>query len=154
MKPLCKCSRRAVLQIGARSRLSGVRYASDASSVPIKHFPVPVRTAQHGVDIMHDPLWNKGLAFDMNERDRLGLRGLLPAALNTLESQSKRVLQQIEEQPDNESKNMYVPCNMTVSCPKVTNSSFYSRVLKAFSRRCNVMIQRSDAERYVRLLVI
>ncbi len=115
MKPFSKYSRRTLLQIGARTRLSGVRYASEASSVPFKHFSVPVRTSQHGVDIMHDPLWNKGLAFDMNERDRLGIRGLLPAALNTLEKQSKRVLQQIDEQPDNESKNMYVYGN---SVPK------------------------------------
>ena len=104
MNPLSKNNGRAVLQIGARIRLNGVRYASEAStasSVPIKQFSVPVRTAQHGVDIMHDPLWNKGLAFDMNERDRLGLRGLLPAAFNTLEKQSKRVLEQMNNQTTN-----------------------------------------------------
>ena len=134
MKPFSKYSRRAVLQIGVRARLSGVRYASEASSVPIKHFAVPVRTAQHGVDIMHDPLWNKGLAFDMNERDRLGLRGLLPAALNTLEKQSKRVLQQIEEQPDNESKNMYVSGKLRTRTlaprPTISLSHLFSKWVK------------------------
>jgi hypothetical protein len=109
MKPFYRYSKRSVLHVGAQNRLIGVRHISEASSVPIKQYSIPVRTAQHGVDIMHDPLWNKGLAFDLSERDRLGLRGLLPAAFNTIERQSKRVLKQIDEQPDNESKNMYVP---------------------------------------------
>ena len=81
---------------------------SEDSIPSIKSFPVPVRTSQFGVDIIHDPLWNKGLAFDMDERDRLGLRGLIPHSINTIEKQSKRVLQQLDSNPDNESKNMYL----------------------------------------------
>ena len=44
----------------------------------VKKHPRPLRTKKHGIDILHDPLWNKSLAFDNSERDRLGLRGLIP----------------------------------------------------------------------------
>lgn len=32
-----------------------------------------------GVDLLHDPTLNKGTAFTEEERDKLALRGLLPA---------------------------------------------------------------------------
>jgi hypothetical protein len=41
----------------------------------------PLRTKKYGIDILHDPLWNKSMAFDYSERDRLGLRGLIPPAV-------------------------------------------------------------------------
>ena len=31
-----------------------------------------------GVDLLHDPVLNKGMAFSEEERDALHLRGLLP----------------------------------------------------------------------------
>jgi hypothetical protein len=43
-----------------------------------KKFPKPLKVKQYGINILHDPLFNKGLAFESPERDRLGLRGLLP----------------------------------------------------------------------------
>ena len=101
MKPLLR-------RIAARSGLNGARFLSDDTKPGIKTFSIPLRTSQFGVDIIHDPLWNKGLSFDQDERDRLGLRGLLPPMVNTMEKQSRRVLQQLEENPDNESKNMYL----------------------------------------------
>ena len=36
--------------------------------------PRPLNSKKYGIDILHDPLWNKSMAFDMAERDRLGLR--------------------------------------------------------------------------------
>ncbi len=45
-----------------------------------------------GEDILHDPLLNKGTAFTRAEREALGLRGLLPPHVNTLEEQVGRVM--------------------------------------------------------------
>jgi malate dehydrogenase (oxaloacetate-decarboxylating) len=45
-----------------------------------------------GTEILHDPLRNKGSAFTQNERDALGLNGLLPYHISSLEEQLKRSL--------------------------------------------------------------
>jgi malate dehydrogenase (oxaloacetate-decarboxylating)(NADP+) len=45
-----------------------------------------------GAALLHDPLLNKGTAFTTAERDALGLRGLLPPHVHTLEQQLARVL--------------------------------------------------------------
>lgn len=37
-----------------------------------------ILTTKHGEDIIHDPLLNKGTGFLLDERERLGLRGLVP----------------------------------------------------------------------------
>jgi malate dehydrogenase (oxaloacetate-decarboxylating)(NADP+) len=67
-----------------------------------------LRTRQLGVDILHDPLWNKGTAFDQEERDRLNLRGLLPPVIRTIEQQVVRVMNHIEKEESSEKKNMYL----------------------------------------------
>ena len=46
-----------------------------------------------GVALLHDPHWNKGTAFTEAERDRLGLRGLLPPRVLTQDEQMRRVLE-------------------------------------------------------------
>ncbi len=43
--------------------------------------------------LLHDPLLNKGTAFTAAERDALGLRGLLPPNVHTMEEQLARVLE-------------------------------------------------------------
>ena len=45
-----------------------------------------------GLDLLHDPRFNKGTAFTEAERTLLGLRGLLPAHVQTQQEQVKRVL--------------------------------------------------------------
>ncbi len=45
-----------------------------------------------GPQLLSDPLWNKGTAFTERERDVLGLRGLLPPRVFTLEEQIHRTL--------------------------------------------------------------
>ena len=45
-----------------------------------------------GVKILHDPVRNKGTAFTEAERDKLGLRGLLPPRVCSPAEQELRVL--------------------------------------------------------------
>ena len=45
-----------------------------------------------GTDWLHDPIFNKGTAFTENERDALGLRGLLPPHVQTMDEQEQRVM--------------------------------------------------------------
>jgi malate dehydrogenase (oxaloacetate-decarboxylating) len=49
--------------------------------------------------MLEDPLTNKGTAFSEKERSELGLRGLLPAVVETLEQQVHRRYQAYQEQP-------------------------------------------------------
>ena len=46
-----------------------------------------------GVDWLHNPIFNKGTAFTEAERDALGLRGLLPPHVQTIEQQVRRVME-------------------------------------------------------------
>lgn len=48
-----------------------------------------------GVRLLHDPIRNKGTAFSEEERDALGLRGLLPPRVHTAEQQLARALEHI-----------------------------------------------------------
>jgi len=77
-----------------------------------KNFMKPIKTKQDGADILHDPLWNKGMGMDYNERDRLHLRGLLPPRLKTLENQAARVMNHIRSEGDDDKaairKNLYL----------------------------------------------
>jgi malate dehydrogenase (oxaloacetate-decarboxylating)(NADP+) len=55
---------------------------------------------RRGVELLHDPLWNKGTAFSEGERDAFGLRGLLPPRVATQETQVKRVLDNLGRKPN------------------------------------------------------
>jgi hypothetical protein len=43
-----------------------------------------------GRALLRDPRYNRGAAFTLGERAVLGLRGLLPPAVSSLEEQAKR----------------------------------------------------------------
>lgn len=45
-----------------------------------------------GMHYLHEPMLNKGTAFTEAERDALGIRGLLPPAVQTIEEQVMRVM--------------------------------------------------------------
>ena len=52
-----------------------------------------------GMRVLEDPLTNKGTAFSEEERSELGLRGLVPTAVETLEQQVRRRYLAYREQP-------------------------------------------------------
>ena len=60
----------------------------------------PHTAIPHGVSLLHDPLRNKGTAFTENERDALGLRGLLPPHVHTQDEQAARVLDNLRKLSD------------------------------------------------------
>ena len=51
-----------------------------------------------GIDVLRDPDINKSTAFTAQERERLGLRGLLPPAISTQQMQITRVLENLRRQ--------------------------------------------------------
>ena len=51
-----------------------------------------------GVTLLRDPIRNRGTAFSEEERDRLGLRGLLPPRINTIDEQVRRALANIRRE--------------------------------------------------------
>src|SRR3954463_8933472 len=59
--------------------------------------------------LLRDPLLNKGTAFTAQERDALGLRGLLPPCVLTMETQVERVLVNLRTLPTDLEK--YVALN-------------------------------------------
>jgi malate dehydrogenase (oxaloacetate-decarboxylating)(NADP+) len=52
----------------------------------------PYSSSLRGLALLRDPLLNKGTAFSEEERDALGLRGFLPAAVLSMQAQVQRVL--------------------------------------------------------------
>src|SRR5579859_2694922 len=66
------------------------------------------QTKARGLAVLNSPLLNKGTAFTATERKALGLTGLLPPDISTLEPQVKRAYIQYERLPDALSKNIYL----------------------------------------------
>jgi malic enzyme len=50
-----------------------------------------VATAKSGIDLIRDPLLNKGTAFTPEERERLRLNGLLPSYQISMDNQARRI---------------------------------------------------------------
>ncbi|WOT36198.1 NAD-dependent malic enzyme [Streptomyces coeruleorubidus] len=61
-----------------------------------------------GHALLTDPLSNKGVAFTQEERERHGLVGMLPPAVLSLELQARRAWEQLQAQPDDLAKNVYL----------------------------------------------
>ena len=61
-----------------------------------------------GAALLTDPLLNKGTAFTERERDALGLRGLLPPRVFTLEEQAQRSLAAVRRKTDALEKYIYL----------------------------------------------
>ncbi len=63
---------------------------------------------KRGVELLHDPLLNKGTAFAKKERDSLGLRGLLPPRVTTQDQQLERVLMNFRRKTSDLEKYIYL----------------------------------------------
>ncbi len=71
------------------------------ASTTINGFPT-------GFALLQDPYLNKGTAFTEKERDALGLRGLLPPRVNTMEEQVTRALDNFAGKPNELEKYLYM----------------------------------------------
>ncbi|HDX9579961.1 NAD-dependent malic enzyme [Bacillus cytotoxicus] len=67
-----------------------------------------LETTLRGAEVLATPLLNKGVAFLAEERKELGLKGLLPPAVLTLDEQALRAYEQFCSQPDDLLKNVYL----------------------------------------------
>ena len=63
---------------------------------------------KHGIDVLHDPQFNKSTAFTEAEREELGLTGLLPAGIDSEETQVQRVMQQLGAKPTDLERYIYL----------------------------------------------
>lgn len=80
---------------------------------------------KRGVELLHDPLLNKGTAFSEPERDALGLRGLLPPRVATQEQQLVRVLDNYHRKETPLEKYIYL-----VSLQERNEALFYRLVIE------------------------
>src|SRR6266516_4640063 len=65
-------------------------------------------TTCRGYSVLSDPWLNKGTAFTESERDALGLTGLLPSRILTLDQQAQRAYRQCSRQASDLDKNIYL----------------------------------------------
>jgi malate dehydrogenase (oxaloacetate-decarboxylating) len=61
-----------------------------------------------GRDLLRDPRYNRGTAFTVAERSALGLSGLLPPAVQSVEQQLARAYEQYRAQPDDLARNVFL----------------------------------------------
>jgi malate dehydrogenase (oxaloacetate-decarboxylating) len=68
----------------------------------------PIRIRARGRSVLTNPMLNRGTAFTIEQRRALGLQGLLPSGVSTLEWQLRRVYAQYLRQPDDLAKNVFL----------------------------------------------
>lgn len=88
---------RTYVQLAAKRRDDRRVPSRPYEGKPMDHRPTRPVT---GIDLLHDPLLNKGTAFTKQERSRFGLRGLLPPRVSVQDSQLQRVRQNLDSVDD------------------------------------------------------
>ena len=73
-----------------------------------KFLHAPIDDQLLGVAVLQDPGRNKGTAFTEEERDQLGLRGLLPPRVLAQEAQLQKVLESFRGKPSDLEKYVYL----------------------------------------------
>lgn len=68
--------------------------ASDDPNFPYKPLEVNATSVVHsrGMELLQNPVFNKGTAYSVAERERLGVRGLLPPQVLPVSRQMARVM--------------------------------------------------------------
>jgi malate dehydrogenase (oxaloacetate-decarboxylating) len=66
------------------------------------------RIAVRGNDVLRIPILNRGTAFTEAERRALGLVGLLPTGVSSMEAQARRTYGQYRSQPDALARHLYL----------------------------------------------
>jgi malate dehydrogenase (oxaloacetate-decarboxylating)(NADP+) len=79
---------------------------------------------KRGMDLLHDPRLNKGTAFPESERDVLGLHGLLPPRVFTIEQQLERIMANFRGKPSDLERYIYM-----VSLQDRNETLFYRAVI-------------------------
>jgi len=69
-----------------------------------------IQTTLRGAQILHNPELNKSTAFTQEERDQLGLNGLLPVHISTPEEQLKRCYQNFNRRRTPMGKYFFLNC--------------------------------------------
>jgi malate dehydrogenase (oxaloacetate-decarboxylating)(NADP+) len=64
--------------------------------------------SKHGNQVLQNPRWNKLTAFTHEERQALGLEGLLPPAVETIDMQVKRALAQLDQKTTDIERYIYL----------------------------------------------
>ena len=68
----------------------------------------PIRVNEYGHSLMQNPLFNKGTSFNIGERDRLGIRGLIPSKRFTMQQQIDRATYQLRKEDSDIRKYVYL----------------------------------------------
>ncbi|HEY4279785.1 MAG TPA: NAD-dependent malic enzyme [Conexibacter sp.] len=67
-----------------------------------------IHSLPSGRSLLRDPRFNRGTAFTAKERAALGIQGLLPPAVTSLDQQARRSYEQLQERPTNLARNEFL----------------------------------------------
>jgi len=67
-----------------------------------------LKITKQGQDVIHNPILNKGTAFTKEERSELGLEGLLPPHISTMDEQLLRIKEGYDSRTNNVGKYVFI----------------------------------------------
>jgi len=97
--------------------------------------------SRRGIALLDNPVRNKGTAFTVEERRELGLEGLLPYAVESLERQVERVLGQLEAKPTDLERYVYL-----IALSDRNETLFYRTVMADPARFVPILYDPTVAE--------